>query len=77
MHDDDRRPAPPEPETQSEPAPDPDRLNSEAATGEAPLPGDGETDPLGQPVGRDNIREGRVTGVMTPPAGSHGEGQGG
>ena len=33
-----------------------------------------EQDPLGQPVGRDNIRDGRVGGVMAPPAGTHGGG---
>ena len=75
MHDDARRsPAvPPEPgtlptEANPDPAPERDEL----------MPTDaGEQDPLGQPVGRDNIREGRVGGVMTPPAGSHGQGQGG
>jgi hypothetical protein len=30
----------------------------------------------GAPVGVDNIREGRVDGVMTPPAGTQGQGQG-
>ena len=64
---------PPEPgdlptATEPDPAPERDEL--------MPV-GDGEQDPLGQPVGRDNIREGRVGGVMAPPMGSHGEGQGG
>ena len=31
----------------------------------------------GAPVGRNNIAEGRVDGVLAPPAGSHGQGQGG
>ena len=40
------------------------------------------TDPLdrggtGQPVGADNIREGRVDGVMVPPGSTQGQGQGG
>jgi hypothetical protein len=75
MHDDDRRsPAlPPEPgtlPTASDPDPAPER--DELAPTDA-----GEQDPLGQPVGPDNIREGRVGGVMAPPAGSHGEGGGG
>jgi hypothetical protein len=30
-----------------------------------------------EPVGNDNIREGRVGGVMGPAHGSHGQGQGG
>jgi hypothetical protein len=75
MSDDPTIPAsiPPEPgtlpsEDNPDPAPERDEL----------LPtGTGEQDPLGQPVGRDNIREGRVGGIMAPPAGSHGEGQGG
>ena len=68
-----RSPIPPEPGTlptdrDPDPAPERDEL----------VPTDaGEQDPLGQPVGRDNIREGRVGGIMAPPAGSHGEGQGG
>lgn len=31
----------------------------------------------GAPVGADNIREGRVDGVLAPPGGTHGQGQGG
>jgi len=31
----------------------------------------------GAPVGANNIVEGRVDGVLAPPAGSHGQGQGG
>ena len=31
----------------------------------------------GQPVGPDNIREGRVRGTMVPPGSSEGQGQGG
>jgi hypothetical protein len=31
----------------------------------------------GEPVGNDNIREGRVQGLMGPPHGSQGQGQGG
>lgn len=31
----------------------------------------------GAPVGADNIREGRVGGVLAPPGGTHGQGQGG
>lgn len=30
----------------------------------------------GAPVGPDNIREGRVDGVMTPAGSTHGQGQG-
>jgi hypothetical protein len=72
-HDRSASPVPPEPgslPTEAEPDPAPER--DELAPTDA-----GEQDPLGQPVGRDNIREGRVGGVMTPPAGSHGQGQGG
>jgi hypothetical protein len=47
----------------------------------APEPPD-ITDPrdrggTGAPVGADNIREGRVDGVLAPPGGTHGQGQGG
>lgn len=38
---------------------------------------DGETLPDGQPVGPDNIREGRVRGLMGGPNQQQGEGQGG
>lgn len=31
----------------------------------------------GEPVGPDNIREGRVRGTMIPPGSTEGEGQGG
>jgi hypothetical protein len=55
-------------------------LPDEEATEE--LPGSaqtaqGETGPDGQPIGPDNIREGRVRGVMGGPNQQQGEGQGG
>lgn len=37
----------------------------------------GEQNELGQAVGADNIRDGRVGGVMGPPLGTQGQGQGG
>jgi hypothetical protein len=55
-------------------------LQDEAATEELPTSGDtaqGETGPDGQPIGSDNIREGRVRGVMGGPNQQQGEGQGG
>jgi hypothetical protein len=38
---------------------------------------DPNTNPDGQPIGADNIREGRVGGVMGGPNQQQGEGQGG
>jgi len=75
MHHDERR----SPDLSAEPGPRPsESLPDPAPERDEPAPPDhGELDPLGQPVGRDNIREGRVGGVMAPPAGSHGEGGGG
>jgi hypothetical protein len=74
MHDDPMDPVPPEPGT----VPSPDEPDPAPERDLAP----GITDPrdrggTGAPVGTDNIAEGRVDGVMTPPAGSHGQGQGG
>ena len=46
-------------------------------SGMAPAPEGGEANPDGQPVGRDNIREGKVRGVMGGPNQSQGSGQGG
>ena len=69
-----REPLPPEPGAVPSPAePDPAPERDEAP---------GITDPrdrggTGQPVGADNIREGRVDGVMAPQGSTQGEGQGG
>jgi hypothetical protein len=55
-------------------------LPDEAATEELPTNADtpqGQTGPDGQPIGSDNIREGRVRGVMGGPNQQQGEGQGG
>ena len=61
-------------------APDNQELPDEQATEELPTSADtplGETGPDGQPIGPDNIREGRVRGVMGGPNQQQGEGQGG
>lgn len=55
-------------EQEPDPAPERDELRPVAA---------GDQTELGQPVGPDTIREGRVGGVMGPPMGTHGQGQGG
>ena len=59
----------------------PNELPDEEATEELPADASasasGETGPDGQPIGRDNIREGRVRGVMGGPNQQQGEGQGG
>ena len=55
-------------------------LPDEEATEELPTSSStaqGETGPDGQPIGPDNIREGRVRGVMGGPNQQQGEGQGG
>ena len=55
-------------------------LPDEEATEELPSSSQtpqGETGPDGQPIGSDNIREGRVRGVMGGPNQQQGEGQGG
>jgi hypothetical protein len=55
-------------------------LLDEEATEELPTSAEtpqGETGPDGQPIGPDNIREGRVRGVMGGPNQQQGEGQGG
>jgi len=55
-------------------------LPDEQATEELPTSSStaqGETGPDGQPIGPDNIREGRVRGVMGGPNQQQGEGQGG
>ena len=55
-------------------------LPDEEATEELPTSAQtpqGETGPDGQPIGPDNIREGRVRGVMGGPNQQQGEGQGG
>ena len=55
-------------------------LPDEEATEELPTSPEtpqGETGPDGQPIGSDNIREGRVRGVMGGPNQQQGEGQGG
>jgi hypothetical protein len=55
-------------------------LQDEEATEELPTSAQtpqGETGPDGQPIGPDNIREGRVRGVMGGPNQQQGEGQGG
>ncbi|HEX5826993.1 MAG TPA: hypothetical protein VFY23_05700 [Candidatus Limnocylindrales bacterium] len=64
---------PPEPgaaPSAREPDPAPERDESPAVTDPRDRGG------TGAPVGTDNIAEGRVDGVMTPPGGSHGQGQG-
>lgn len=45
--------------------------------GMAPAPEGGEAMPDGQPVGANNIRDGKVRGVMGGPSQSQGSGQGG
>jgi hypothetical protein len=55
-------------------------LQDEEATEQLPTTAEtaqGETGPDGQPIGPDNIREGRVRGVMGGPNQQQGEGQGG
>jgi len=65
---------PPEPGVLPSPSdPDPAPERDEAPGIEDPRDRGG----TGAPVGTDNIREGRVDGVLAPPAGSHGQGQGG
>lgn len=64
----DQTPLPPEPGTLPSPA-DPDP----APERDEPMPTSaGEQTELGQPIGPDNIREGRVTGVMGTPGGEGG-----
>jgi hypothetical protein len=72
-HDSASHLVPPEPgdlptEHEPDPAPERDELRPTGA---------GEQTELGQPVGPDNIAEGRVGGVMGTPMGQHGQGQGG
>jgi hypothetical protein len=57
--------------SESDPDPAPERDESPAITDPRDRGG------TGAPVGANNILEGRVNGVMTPPAGSHGQGEGG
>jgi len=64
--------------------PEPGELPSATSPDPAPERDEdpGITDPrdrggTGAPVGANNIVEGRVDGVLAPPAGSHGQGQGG
>lgn len=57
-----------------------EELQDEEATEELPGAAEtaqGESGPDGQPIGPDNIREGRVRGVMGGPNQQQGEGQGG
>lgn len=70
----DRGALPPEPGTVPHPGePDPAPERDEDPGIEDPRDRGG----TGQPVGADNIREGRVGGVMAPPGSTHGQGQGG
>jgi hypothetical protein len=70
-------PAEPDPETQRAPGAE------DSDSGEPPPMRAGDEHLLDgpgiarEPVGNDNIREGRVGGVMGPPHASHGQGQGG
>jgi hypothetical protein len=60
-------------ETEPDPAPEAERPTvAEAETNEGPDRGG-----TGEPVGTDNIREGRVGGVMGGPHPQAGQGQGG
>jgi hypothetical protein len=73
MTDDTRVPLPPEPgivPSPAQPDPTPERDDDPVITDPRDRGG------TGAPVGVDNIREGRVDGVMTPPAGTQGQGQG-
>jgi hypothetical protein len=65
MHDDVRSPNP----DNADPAPQ----------GEAPTTHEPADEPgaVAEPVGNDNIREGRVQGLMGTPHGTQGQGQGG
>ena len=54
-----------------------DNSDAEAAEDAPNEPADGDTLPDGNQVGADNIREGRVGGVMGRPNQSQGEGHGG
>ena len=61
--------------SEADPAPAPERerpTTAEAETNEGVDKGG-----TGEPVGRDNIREGRVDGLMGGPHQSQGQGQGG
>ena len=61
--------------SETDPAPAPERERPTAAEAETNEGVDeGGT---GEPVGRDNIREGRVDGLMGGPHQSQGQGQGG
>jgi hypothetical protein len=61
--------------TEAQPDPAPERERATAAEAETSEGADrGGT---GEPVGRDNIREGRVDGVMGGPHQQQGQGQGG
>jgi hypothetical protein len=69
-----RDPLPPEPgtvPTAVDPDPAPERDELPAITDPRDRGG------TGQPVGADNIREGRVDGVMAPQGSTQGQGQGG
>ena len=77
---DDRPPAEPDPDAQRAPGAGQDDPTTpgqppmHAGATEHVLDGPGIAR---QPVGNDNIREGRVGGVMGPPHASQGQGQGG
>jgi hypothetical protein len=61
--------------TEAEPDPAPER---ERATAAEPETSEGaDRGGTGEPVGRDNIREGRVDGLMGGPHQQQGQGQGG
>jgi hypothetical protein len=61
--------------TEATPDPAPERERPTAAEAET-SEGD-DRGGTGEPVGRDNIRDGRVDGLMGSPHGQQGQGQGG
>jgi hypothetical protein len=60
---------------QGQPAPGTGPATSTSQTG--PTAGEGAAEDTGDAVGNDNIREGRVGGLMGGPRQSQGQGQGG
>jgi hypothetical protein len=71
----DEHPAPDETAAQPQRAPETGPTTSTGQTG--PTAGEGAAEDTGDAVGNDNIREGRVGGLMGGPRQSQGQGQGG